>query len=68
MFPQVHGPGLRDLLDFYQDQRRNGNHCRQGAKMHRLYHFRLAYSDWSYARVALGGMRYRKRAYNPPAK
>lgn len=57
MFPQAHGPGLRGLSDF--------THLKEvtvtvgGAVLvHRLYHFRLAYSSWCHVRVVLGGESY----------
>jgi transposase len=57
MFPQAHGPGLKGLSDFTQLKRVA---ITIGGKVlkHRLFHFRLAYSGWSYLRVVLGGESY----------
>lgn len=57
MFPQTHGPGLRGLSDFTELK---GTVITVAGKplVHRLYHFRLAYSGWCYVRVVLGGESY----------
>lgn len=57
MFPQVHAPGLRALSDFTQLK---GVRITIAGELlvHRLYHFRLAYSGWCHARVVLGGESY----------
>lgn len=57
MFPQAHAPGLRGLSDFttlkYAAITVGGEPL-----VHRLYHFRLAYSGWCHVRVVLGGESY----------
>ncbi|MDN5850819.1 MAG: IS21 family transposase, partial [Nitrococcus sp.] len=57
MFPQVHAPGLRALSDFTTLKRVTIT-IRGEPLDHKLYHFRLAYSGWSHARVVLGGESY----------
>jgi len=54
VFRQVHKPGMRGLSDFTQLK---GVEIRIDNKpfIHLLYHFRLAYSYWSYLRVVQGG-------------
>jgi transposase InsO family protein len=54
MFRQVYPPGLLGLSDFTQLK---GVAITIGGEplAHRLYHFRLAYSGWTYVKVVLGG-------------
>lgn len=54
IFRQEHPPGLQGLSDF-TDVRELGVTIAGAALMHRLYHFRLAFSGWSHAEVILGG-------------
>ena len=54
IFRQVHPPGLLGLSDF--TQLKGMVIAIRGEPLdHRLYHFRLAYSGWCYAKVVLGG-------------
>lgn len=54
MFRQVKEPGRQGLSDFTE---LNDIEVRVAGEVleHRLYHFRLAYSGWSYVKVVLGG-------------
>lgn len=54
MFPQVHEPGRQGLSDF--TKLKDAVITIRGVVLvHLLYHFRLAFSGWCYARVVLGG-------------
>ncbi|MEX8729384.1 IS21 family transposase, partial [Salmonella enterica] len=55
MFRQRHQPGLRGLSDFTELK---GVVVTIGGKLlaHKLYHFRLEWSHWSWMRVVLGGV------------
>ncbi len=54
MFRQRHQPGLRGLSDFTELK---GVVVTIAGKLlaHKLYHFRLEWSHWSWMRVVLGG-------------
>jgi hypothetical protein len=54
MFRQQHQPGLRGLSDFTELK---GVVVTIAGKLlaHKLYHFRLEWSHWSWTRVVLGG-------------
>lgn len=54
IFPQVHFPGQQSLSDFTQMDR-SEILIRGVVFKHMLYHFRLVYSKWSYAKVIQGG-------------
>lgn len=54
MFRQVHEPGQMGLSDF-TDMGRLAVSITGEALVHRLYHFRLAYSGFQHAHVVLGG-------------
>jgi len=57
MFRQVHIPGRQGLSDFTKFK--NAEVTIKGKSLkHLLYHFRLAYSKWSYVKVVLGGESY----------
>lgn len=54
MFRQIHEPGRFGLSDF--TQLKGVTITIEGKELpHLLYHFRLAYSHWSYMKVILGG-------------
>lgn len=55
MFRQLHQPGLRGLSDFTELK---GVVVTISGKLltHKLYHFRLEWSRWSWMRVVLGGV------------
>jgi transposase InsO family protein len=57
MFRQVQEPGRLGLSDFTEITGFTVTIAGQ-ALAHRLYHFRLAYSGWSYVSVVLGGESY----------
>lgn len=57
MFPQRHEPGQRALSDFTL-LKGIAVTIRGVPLAHRLFHFRLAFSGWSHARVVLGGESY----------
>jgi hypothetical protein len=54
MFRQEHEPGRMGLSDFTDTSELKITVARQPLE-HRLYHFRLAFSGFSYAHVVLGG-------------
>lgn len=54
MFRQVQEPGRQGLSDFTELKDIAVTIAGQPLE-HRLYHFRLAYSGWSYVKVVLGG-------------
>ena len=54
MFRQVKEPGRQGLSDF-TELKDIEVHVAGEVLAHRLYHFRLAYSGWSYVKVVLGG-------------
>ena len=54
IFRQVHEPGHLGLSDF-TDMSKAGVSIAGLPLAHRLYHFRMAYSGFEYARVVLGG-------------
>jgi len=54
IFRQVHTPGLRGLSDFTSLKGIEITICGEPFK-HLLYHFRLAYSYWSFMKVIQGG-------------
>ena len=54
MFRQLHAPGLRGISDFTRPKAFQVTI--QGKPLsHLLYHFRLAYSQWAWVKVVLGG-------------
>ena len=57
MFPQRHAPGELGLSDFTLLKQTTITIAGEPL-VHRLYHFRLAYSGWCHARVVLGGESY----------
>ena len=54
IFRQDHPPGAQGLSDF-TDARPLGVTIAGEPLIHRLYHFRLAFSGWEHAEVVLGG-------------
>ena len=54
MFRQLHPPGGRSLSDFTHPKSFHVTIQGQPLK-HLLYHYRLAYSQWSFVRIVLGG-------------
>jgi transposase InsO family protein len=57
MFRQVQTPGRQGLSDFTEITDFSVTIAGESLS-HRLYHFRLAYSGWSYVSVVLGGESY----------
>jgi hypothetical protein len=65
IFRQEHKPGRLGLFDF-TDTSALGITIAGVTLAHRLYHFRLAFSDFEHAHVVLGGESFVALAEGPP--